>query len=84
MSSDPQDERRRTLRQLGRLLSLGWEFALAIGVGLGLGLLVDRWLPTRPWGTVLFILFGIAAGFVNFFRAVLGDGRRGRESVSGD
>lgn len=84
MSPDPQDERRRQYRQMGRLISLGWEFALAILLGLGLGVLMDRWLPTRPWGTIVFILFGIAAGFVNFFRAVLGDGRRGRGSVSGD
>ncbi len=84
MSTDPQDERRRTYRELGRLISLGWEFALAILVGLGLGLLTDRWLPTRPWGTLIFLLFGIAAGFVNFFRVTLGDGRKGKGGVSGD
>jgi ATP synthase protein I len=84
LSPDPQDERRRQFRQMGRLISLGWEFALAILVGLGLGILMDRWLPTRPWGTFIMTLFGIAAGFVNFFRTVLGDGGRGRGGVSGD
>jgi len=31
---------------------------------------LDRWLGTSPWLTLIGLLFGIAAGFVNLFRAV--------------
>lgn len=61
----------RTYRQLGDLLSVGWNFAVSIGVGLGLGIGFDRWLGTRPWGTIGFLLLGIVSGFVSLFRIAL-------------
>ena len=65
-------------RQLSDLLSMGWNFALCIGVGLALGIFLDRWLGTRPWGTLIFLLLGIAAGFVNLIRVVMRlDGKNG-------
>ncbi len=42
--------------------------SIAIGIGIGYGL--DRWLDSRPWLTLLFFLFGVAAGFLNLYRAV--------------
>lgn len=60
--------RDRSLSQWGDLLSMGWNFACSIGVGLALGILFDKYLETRPWGTVAFLLLGIASGFVNLFR----------------
>ena len=37
-------------------------------IGLGGGYLLDRWLATRPWLSLVGLVFGIAAGFVNIFR----------------
>ncbi len=64
------------LRQMGDLLSMGWNLALCIGVGLALGVILDRWLDTRPWGILIFLLLGIAAGFVNLFRTAIRLGRK--------
>ncbi len=61
----------RAFRQMGELLSIGWGLALSIGIGLGLGILLDRWLGTRPWGTIIFLLLGVASGFINLFRTAL-------------
>ncbi|MBF0178113.1 MAG: AtpZ/AtpI family protein [Magnetococcales bacterium] len=41
--------------------------ATLIGVGIGHGL--DTWLGTKPWATLVFFLFGVAAGFRNLYYA---------------
>jgi ATP synthase protein I len=46
--------------------------ALAVGVGLGLGF--DYLVGTRPWGLVIGIFVGGAAGILNVFRAAQGLG----------
>jgi ATP synthase protein I len=45
---------------------------LVISTVLGLvgGYYLDRWLGSTPWLTLIGLLFGIAAGFVNLFRTV--------------
>ena len=54
-------------------LSLAWrlvsEFVAAIIVGAGLGYLADMFLPTRPWGMIVLLLLGFAAGVLNMVRA---------------
>jgi ATP synthase protein I len=57
-------------RQLARLSSIGVALVAATGIGLAIGYGLDRWLSTSPWLTLLFTLFGIAAGFLNLFREV--------------
>lgn len=59
----------RELTKLGELLTLGFSFALSIVIGLLVGhYLVDGWLGTAPWGIIVFTIFGIVAGFINFYR----------------
>ncbi|MCL6640642.1 MAG: AtpZ/AtpI family protein [Candidatus Rokubacteria bacterium] len=68
-------------KSLGELASIGMAMVLATVIGLAGGYFADRWLGTSPWLTLLGLGFGIAAGFVTFFRAVkaaernLDDGR---------
>lgn len=54
-------------------LSIAWrlmsEFVAAIIVGAGLGYLADMFLPTRPWGLIVMLLLGFAAGVLNVVRA---------------
>ncbi|MBI4536931.1 MAG: AtpZ/AtpI family protein [candidate division NC10 bacterium] len=57
-------------RQLARLSTLGISMVAATAIGLAIGYGLDRLLSTRPWLTLLFTLFGIAAGFLNLFRDV--------------
>jgi ATP synthase protein I len=60
-------------RETASGLSVAWrfmsEFVAAIIVGAGLGYLVDMFLPTRPWGLIVLLLLGFAAGVLNMVRA---------------
>lgn len=47
-----------------------FEIAATTLVGAGLGWWLDRWLGTKPWGFLLLLLFGVAAGFWNLLKAV--------------
>jgi ATP synthase protein I len=53
-------------------VGLGFEIVVPIVLGLLLGLWLDGRWGTRPWLAVVGVLLGIAAGFYNFFRVVLG------------
>jgi ATP synthase protein I len=57
-------------KQLGDLLSLGIMFPVCIAIGYGIGYFLDGWFGTRSVFKVLFLLFGIAAAFINLFRTV--------------
>lgn len=61
------EERRQLYKSLGFLSSLGISMVAATIIGLAMGYYLDRWLGTSPWLTMLFLVFGIAAGFRNLF-----------------
>jgi ATP synthase protein I len=48
---------------------LSTELVAGVLVGAGLGWLIDRWLGTTPWGFILLLLLGFAAGVLNVMRA---------------
>jgi ATP synthase protein I len=54
---------------LARGLQLASEFVAGIVVGAGLGWLIDRLAGTTPWGMIVFLLLGFAAGVLNLIRA---------------
>ena len=56
------------LRQLASLSSLGIEMAVSIIIGYFIGLNLDKYFDTGSTLTIVFILFGIAAGFRNLIR----------------
>ena len=62
-------EKREMYQQLGALMSAGLVFPVSIAIGYVMGYYLDRWLGTT-WLTIAFLLFGIAAGFVSFFRTI--------------
>jgi ATP synthase protein I len=45
------------------------ELVAAVVVGVGLGLLIDHFAKTSPWGLLVMMGFGIAAGMRNLMRA---------------
>jgi F0F1-type ATP synthase assembly protein I len=47
--------------------SVGLMFPASILVGFAIGFFLDKWLKTDPWLTIIFILYGIMAGFYNLF-----------------
>ncbi|MFC3727269.1 AtpZ/AtpI family protein [Neoaquamicrobium sediminum] len=54
----------------GQALKLSSEFIAGIAVGAGLGWLIDRVAGTSPWGLIIFLLLGFAAGVLNVLRSV--------------
>jgi ATP synthase protein I len=52
-------------------VSLGLEIAVAVFLGAGLGYLADGWLKSSPWGMVIGLSLGAAAGFWNAYKFTL-------------
>lgn len=61
------DDKRQMLRSLGFLSSVGISMVAASCIGLFIGYTLDGWWGTSPWMTLLWLGFGIAAGFRNIF-----------------
>ncbi len=57
-------------RQIGRYSHLGLVLPASTVVGLLIGAALDRWLGTR-WITLVGLLVGCAAGFVELIRAIV-------------
>ena len=68
-SMSSRKEKQERYQQLGSLMSAGMVFPVSIAIGYGMGYYLDRWLGTT-WLTIVFLLFGIASGFVSFFRTI--------------
>jgi ATP synthase protein I len=52
-----------------RLSSLGLTLVFSTFIGFGLGWLLDKLLKTGPLFTILLLLLGIVAGFINIYRS---------------
>ena len=71
-----------------QLAAMGINLVAATFIGLFMGWAIDNWLTpklnwhTSPWFTLVFLLFGIIAGFRNMFQYGKEDGRP-RRSESG-
>jgi ATP synthase protein I len=63
-----EQTRQGDMSGMSRGFRLASEFVAAIIVGAGLGWLIDSFLPTRPWATVILLLLGFAAGVLNVVR----------------
>ena len=72
-------------REIGdgyRYVALGITFGLGIVLFMGLGWLVDRWLGTLPWGTLVGTIVGSVLSFVSVYAKLEAErkqaGRAGR------
>jgi len=63
-------ETRRTFKEMAYYSSLGLSVSFAVFIGLGVGVMLDRKFDTSPWFTLIFLGFGIIAGFRNIGRAI--------------
>jgi ATP synthase protein I len=57
------------LSGFARGFRLSSELVAGVAVGALLGWLLDRWLGISPWGLIVFLLLGFAAGVLNVMRA---------------
>ncbi len=54
---------------MARGFRLSTELVAGVLVGALIGWLLDRWLGISPWGLIVFLLLGFAAGVLNVMRA---------------
>jgi ATP synthase protein I len=75
---EPREDEREVLSEeelgrrgsaLGKAFRLSTELVAGVFVGGALGWGLDYWLGTRPGFLLVFLLLGIAAGFLNVIRA---------------
>lgn len=50
--------------------SIGLELGLSVAIGLLVGWWLDQRLGTQPWLMLLWLVFGLIAGFRGIFRAI--------------
>jgi F0F1-type ATP synthase assembly protein I len=62
--------RLRSLSGTAMLSTIGLTLAFSTIIGVGIGYLLDRWLHTDPIFTVIFLVIGTIAGFVEMIRTV--------------
>jgi ATP synthase protein I len=52
------------------LASVGTQLVVSTFLGFGMGYWLDKKLGTSPALTIIFVVLGVAAGFLNVYRAV--------------
>ncbi len=62
-----EEEKKRLIKALGMISSMGISVAVAIIIGVYVGRQLDKWFGTAPWFFFIFLFFGIAAGFRNIY-----------------
>ncbi len=68
-SASPGEDRATTASGYARGFRLSSELVAGVLVGAGLGWLIDRLLGISPWGLIVFLLLGFAAGVLNVMRS---------------
>ena len=67
-NSPPPKQRKQSGAGFGFKIST--EIIAALVVGVGIGLIVDKYLGTKPFGLIIFFIFGAIAGFLNVYRVM--------------
>ncbi|OGV98854.1 MAG: hypothetical protein A3I04_07840 [Nitrospinae bacterium RIFCSPLOWO2_02_FULL_39_110] len=73
MSENEKKGKFKTFRDLYLISMVGVQLVVSILVGLTIGIYLDSKFTTSPIFTLIFLLFGIGAGFINFFRVFRGE-----------
>ena len=69
LSNGAGEDRATTASGYAKGFRLSSELVAGVLVGGGLGWLIDHWLGIAPWGLIVFLLLGFAAGVLNVMRS---------------
>jgi ATP synthase protein I len=61
---------RSFLKYLGLITQLGLVVLSSTFVGLFVGLLIDKKLNTKPWLTIICLVFGVIGGFISAYQLI--------------
>jgi ATP synthase protein I len=61
-------EDKKSLMQAVMASTIGYQVAFAPFIGIGLGVFLDSKLGTFPYLTIIFLIIGIVAGGLNYYR----------------
>ena len=67
-NSPPPKQKKQSGAGFGFKIST--EIIAALVVGVCIGLIVDKYLGTKPFGLIIFFIFGAIAGFLNVYRVM--------------
>jgi ATP synthase protein I len=70
MYADPIAKKSRQGYNALSASSVGLELGLSVAIGLLVGWWLDQHLGTEPWLMLLWLVFGLVAGFRGVFRAI--------------
>jgi len=70
--SDQQEKGKEFVR-LARLSSIGIAMLLCTFIGYAMGQYLDKWIHSAPVFTIVFLILGVIAGFLNAFRTIIKD-----------
>jgi len=66
----PEDaDQKRAETGYAQAVKLSSEFIAAVAVGFAIGYGLDRFVGTKPWGMIVFLLLGFCAGVLNVMRS---------------
>lgn len=66
-----RDKKGRPYRQLYMLTTVGTQLTVSVAIGVAMGLWLDGYFGTKPWLMLLFLIFGVIAGFRNVYRMAM-------------
>ena len=69
-SSNTNNTKKNKESGAGFGFKISTEIIAALVVGVGIGLIVDKYLGTKPFGLIIFFIFGALAGFLNVYRVM--------------
>ena len=69
-NKDKNTKRSKKESGAGFGFKISTEIIAALVVGVGIGLIVDKYLGTKPFGLIIFFIFGALAGFLNVYRVM--------------
>ncbi len=82
--ADPVAHRSRSAYNTLSASSIGLELGLSVAIGLLVGWWLDQHLGTQPWLMLLWLVFGLVAGFRGVVRAIKrADNAAAREEARG-